>query len=102
MLNRTPSITMPTTIAFFIAVASGIILRRRYTWVGLVIHIYGQIVIWLSLFTMSLALVLFVCGKGLGSRLTGSSEATGVAYTALAKSMLQCERQVAFGHSLPN
>lgn len=66
MLNRTPSITMPTTIAFFIAVASGIILRRRYTWVGLVMHIYGQIVIWLSLFTMSLALVLFAYGKGLG------------------------------------
>jgi hypothetical protein len=67
VLDRPPSITMPTTIAFFIAVASGVTLRRRYTWVGLVMHIYGQIVIWLSLFTMSLALVLFTYGKGLGS-----------------------------------
>lgn len=65
-LNRPPSITTPTTIAFFIAVGSGILLRRRYSWVGLVMHIYGQIAIWLSLFTMSLALALFAYGKGLG------------------------------------
>ena len=49
-------------IAFVVAVASGIVLRRRYTWVGLAMHIYGQIAIWLSLFVMSLAALLFVAG----------------------------------------
>ena len=61
-LNRSPSITMPTTIAFFIAVGSGILLRRRHSWVGVVLHIYGQIAIWLSLFAMSLAIVLALLG----------------------------------------
>jgi len=59
-LARSPSITMPTTIAFFIAVGSAILLRRRYSWMGLVLHIFGQIAIWLSLFVMSLAIVLAV------------------------------------------
>lgn len=31
VLNRSPSITMPATIAFFVAVGSGILLRRRYS-----------------------------------------------------------------------
>lgn len=62
VLHRSPSITMPTTIAFFIAVGSGVMLRRRYTWVGVVLHIYGQIAIWLSLFVMSLATVLALLG----------------------------------------
>ena len=44
-LKRSPSISMPVTIAFFVAVASGIALRRRYNWMGLVLHIFGQIVI---------------------------------------------------------
>lgn len=57
-LSRSPSITMPTTIAFFVAVGSAVLLRRRYSWMGLVLHIFGQIAIWLSLFVMSLALVL--------------------------------------------
>ena len=61
-LNRSPSITMPTTIAFFVAVISGIHLRRRRSWVGVVLHIYGQIAIWLSLFVMSLAIVLAAFG----------------------------------------
>jgi hypothetical protein len=59
-LDRSPSITMPTTIAFFVAVGSAILLRRRYSWMGLVLHIFGQISIWLSLFVMSLAIVLAV------------------------------------------
>ena len=29
-LHRSPSITLPTTITFFVAVGSGILLRRRY------------------------------------------------------------------------
>ena len=57
-LSRSPSITMPTTIAFFVAVGSAVLLRRRYSWMGLVLHIFGQIAIWLSLFVLSLALVL--------------------------------------------
>ena len=59
-LARSPSITMPTTIAFFVAVGSAVLLRRRYSWMGLVLHIFGQIAIWLSLFVMSLAIVLAV------------------------------------------
>jgi hypothetical protein len=62
MIGLFPSITMPTTIAFFIAVGSGILLRKRHSWVGVVLHIYGQIAIWLSLFVMSLAIVLALLG----------------------------------------
>ena len=57
-LHRSPSIAMPPVVAFFVAVGSAVLLRRRYSWVGLVLHIYGQIAIWLSLFVMSLAVVL--------------------------------------------
>lgn len=61
-LQRSPSVAFPTTVAFFVAVGSGILLRRRYSWVGVVLHIYGQIAIWLSLFVMSLAAVLVAFG----------------------------------------
>jgi len=57
-LSRSPSVSMPTTIAFFVAVGSAVLLRRRYSWMGLVVHIFGQIAISLSLFVMSLAIVL--------------------------------------------
>lgn len=63
-LTRSPSITIPTTIAFFVAVGSAILLRRRYSWMGLVLHIFGQITIWLSLFVMSLAIVLITIPRG--------------------------------------
>jgi len=63
-LARSPSITMPTTIAFFVAVGSAVLLRRRYSWMGLVLHIFGQIAIWLSLFVLSLAIVLFAIPRG--------------------------------------
>jgi hypothetical protein len=63
-LARSPSITMPTTIAFFVAAGSAILLRRRYSWMGLVLHIFGQITIWLSLFVMSLAIVLITIPRG--------------------------------------
>jgi hypothetical protein len=55
---------MPATIAFFVTVGSAVLLRRRYSWIGLVLHIFGQIAIWLSLFVMSLAVVLVVFPKG--------------------------------------
>lgn len=57
-LHRSPSITVPTAVAFFVAVGSAALLRQRYSWIGVVLHIYGQIAIWLSLFVMSLAIVL--------------------------------------------
>lgn len=57
-LHRSPSITLPTTIAFLVAVGSATLLRRRYSWAGLVLHIYGQIAIWLSLFVMPLSIGL--------------------------------------------
>jgi hypothetical protein len=63
-LARSPSITMPTAIAFFVAVGSAILLRHRYPWTGLVLHIFGQITIWLSLFVMSLAIVLVAIPRG--------------------------------------
>lgn len=63
-LSRSPSITMPTTVAFFVAVGSAVLLRRRYSWTGLVLHIFGQIAIWLSLFVMSLAIVLVAVSRG--------------------------------------
>ena len=63
-LSCSPYITMLTTIAFFVAVGSTVLLRRRYSWMGLVLHIFGQIAIWLSLFVMSLAAVLVLIPKG--------------------------------------
>ncbi|WP_257211385.1 hypothetical protein [Sphingobium sp. IP1] len=57
-LQHSPSITPPVTAAFFIAVGSGAILRRRYSWIGVALHIYSQIAIWLSLFCASLTMVL--------------------------------------------
>jgi small-conductance mechanosensitive channel len=63
-LARSPSITMPTTIVFFVALGSAILLRHRYSWMGLVLHIFSQIAIWLSLFVMSLAIVLITIQRG--------------------------------------
>jgi hypothetical protein len=63
-LSRSPSITMPTTIAFFVAVGSAVLLRRRYSWMNLVLHIFGQIALWLSFFVMSLAIVLVAIPRG--------------------------------------
>lgn len=57
--HREPSISTPAAIAFFAATASALVIRRSYTWVGLVLHVFSQIMIWLSLFVMSLALVLY-------------------------------------------
>lgn len=61
-LRRSSSISMPVVIAFFVAVASGLALRRCYSWLGFVLHIIDQIAIWLSIFCMSLAAVLYVSG----------------------------------------
>ena len=61
-IERPPAISMPAVIAFFTAVGSGVMLKRRYSWVGLVLHIFGQILIWLSLFVISLAIALYARG----------------------------------------
>jgi hypothetical protein len=63
-LSRSPSLTMSTMIAFFVAVGSAVLLRRRYSWMGLVLHIFGQIAIWLSIFVISLAIVLVAIPRG--------------------------------------
>lgn len=63
-LSRSPSFTMPTTIAFFVAVGSAVLLRRRYSWISLVPHVFGQIAIWLSFFVISLATVLVAIPRG--------------------------------------
>lgn len=64
LLSRSPSIAMPTTIAFFVAVGSAVFLRRRYSWMNLVLHIFSQITIWLSFFVMSLVIVLVAIPRG--------------------------------------
>lgn len=61
-LNRVPSVPLLGVVAFFIAVGSAAALRRRYTWLGLVLHIYSQIAIWLSLTFCSMALIMSVSG----------------------------------------
>ena len=63
-LSWSPSITMPTKIVFFVAVGSAVLLHRRYSWMNLVLHIFGQIAIWLSFFVMSLAIVLVAIPRG--------------------------------------
>ncbi|WP_267381452.1 MULTISPECIES: hypothetical protein [unclassified Sphingomonas] len=57
-LHRVPSVSSLALVAFFIAVGSAAALRRRYTWLGLVLHIYSQIAIWLSLTFCSMAFIM--------------------------------------------
>lgn len=63
VLGRAPSIVMPTAITFAIAIGSALMLRRHYSWTWLILHIYGQIVIWLSIFAMSLIAVQQIVGR---------------------------------------
>ena len=57
-LPRNPTPSTSALIVFFEAVGSGIVLKRRYSWVGVAMHIFGQIFIWLSIFCISLMSVL--------------------------------------------
>ena len=59
-LPRDPTPSTSAFIVFFVAVGSGIVLKRHYSWVGVVMHIFGQICIWLSIFCISLMSVLIV------------------------------------------
>lgn len=57
-LHRTPSMPSLAIVAFLIAVGNAAVLRRRYTWLGVVLHIYSQIAIWLSVTFYSMAFVI--------------------------------------------
>lgn len=57
-LHRLPSVSMLAVISFFVAVGSAAVLRQRYTWLGLLLHIYSQIAIWLSVTFCSMAFVM--------------------------------------------
>jgi hypothetical protein len=57
-LHRVPSISPLALIAFFVAVGSAAALRRRYTWLGVVLHIYSQIAIWLSITFSAMAFIV--------------------------------------------
>jgi hypothetical protein len=61
-LHRTPSVPSLAVVAFFIAVGSAAALRHRYTWLGVVLHIYSQIAIWLSVTFCSMAFVMSAIG----------------------------------------
>lgn len=60
--KQDPAISMPAIVVFFTALASGIALKSQYSWIGLALHIIGQILIWLSLFCISLAIALYAAG----------------------------------------
>ncbi len=57
-LHRGPSVSPLAIVAFFIAIGSAAALRRRYTWLGVVLHIYSQIAIWLSVTFCSMAFII--------------------------------------------
>ncbi len=57
-LHRLPSVPTLAVIAFFVAVGSATALRQGYTWLGVVLHIYSQIAIWLSVTFCSMAFVM--------------------------------------------
>lgn len=59
-LPRDPTPSTSALIVFFVAVGSGIVLKRYYSWIGVVMHIFGQIFIWLSIFCISLMSVLIL------------------------------------------
>lgn len=63
MLHRAPSVPRLAIIVFFVAAGSAAALRRRYTWLGLVLHIYSQIAIWLSITFCSMALIVSAMGR---------------------------------------
>lgn len=59
VLGRDTSLLTPGSAVIVVAVVSALLLRRRYPWVRLVLHIYGQIMIWLSLSCVAIAASLF-------------------------------------------
>ncbi|BBE00172.1 hypothetical protein SAMIE_2000580 (plasmid) [Sphingobium amiense] len=61
-LSRDPTPSASALIVFFVAVGSAAVLRRHYSWVGVVMHVFSQIFMWLSVFCVSLAGVLYTTG----------------------------------------
>lgn len=61
-LSRDPTPSASALIVFFVAVGSAAVLRRHYSWVGVVMHVFSQIFMWLSVFGVSLAGVLYTTG----------------------------------------
>lgn len=59
MLGRDISLINPGSAVLVAATVSALLLRRRYPWVRLVLHIYAQIMIWLSLSCVAIAATLF-------------------------------------------
>lgn len=62
ILGRTTGLMGPGCVVFVVAIVSTIILREREPWIRLVLHIYGQIMIWLSLSCIAIAATLFIAG----------------------------------------
>ncbi|WP_303762689.1 hypothetical protein [Sphingobium yanoikuyae] len=61
-LSRDPTPSASALIVFFVAVGSAAVLRRHYSWVGVVMHVFSQIFMWLSVFCVSLVGVLYTTG----------------------------------------
>lgn len=61
-LHRPPSVPPLAIIAFFVAAGTAAALRKRYTWLGIALHIYSQITIWLSVTFCSMAFVMSAIG----------------------------------------
>ena len=53
--RRPDSIVAPAMLAFAIAVSSAALLRDHYSWIGAALHVAGQVMIWLSIFVLTLA-----------------------------------------------
>lgn len=58
-----PHVPEAGLLIFLSAVASGAYLKRQYSWIGCLMHIISQILIWLSLFCVSLAWALFAANR---------------------------------------
>jgi hypothetical protein len=59
VLGRDTSLLTPGSAVTGVAVLSALVVRRRHPWIRLVLHIYGQIMIWLSLSCVAIAATLF-------------------------------------------
>ena len=55
LYRRPDSAVAPATLAFSFAVSSAALLRHHYNWVGAALHVAGQVMIWLSIFVLTLA-----------------------------------------------
>jgi len=53
--RRPDSIVAPAMLAFAIAVSSAALLRHHYSWIGATLHVAGHVMIWLSIFVLTLA-----------------------------------------------